>query len=71
MANKVKLVDYYTPIVAKDQHGNEYICLSKYEANAIMRLLENLEKERKPGFDTGDWFHDLPPKIRKWLDAKA
>lgn len=68
---KVESKSYTEPITVTDQYGATFICLNYYEANAIQKLLENLAKEIKPGYDTGDWFHDLPPKIKKWKQENS
>src|SRR5258706_14495437 len=58
---------YYTPIVVQDQFNNKYLAISHYEAQAIMWLLERLQKE-SGNYNTGDWFHDLSVKIKKYME---
>jgi hypothetical protein len=67
--NPVPLEKYYQPLTVKDSAGNEYVCLNEYEAKAIRNLIKTLQNLKIEGvqFDTGDWYHDIPYKIDKWL----
>jgi hypothetical protein len=52
----------FKPMLVKDEYGNEYICLNKYEAGNVKSLLRAL-KAVKANVDTGDWFADVALKI--------
>lgn len=58
----------YEPISVVDQYNNDYIALNQYEAGAVLNLIDKLQNGETDNFDTGDWYHDLPEKIKKWLN---
>jgi len=51
----------------KDPYGNPIIWLSRYEAERVSECLKKLRANKVQGYDTGDWFLDVPHKIDKWL----
>ena len=62
---------YYTPIIIQDQFANKYMAISYYEARVIVELLDKVKVDDPSGthhYNTGDWFEDLPTKIRKVWD---
>lgn len=71
MLKVVKFVDNYEPIEVIDQYDKKYLCINVYEAAHLMDCLRRLEHYESVlhGFDTGDWYKDLPIRISKWLSV--
>lgn len=53
----------------QDEYGNPMIQLNMYEAKAVANCLETLRANKLQGsyYDTGDWFLDVPRKVKAWL----
>ena len=57
----------YEPIVVEDEYGNKYLCINFYEATSVKNLITELRRDKVTKYNTGDWWLDLPIKIRGFL----